>query len=299
MKLFSFGYSVLVAPMLKTQAFFDNATHTVTHLIWETDSGAAMIIDPVLDFEPASATLSSGSADKLLKVIEQKELDLIWVLDTHAHADHLSAGNYIREKTGAKLGIGAHITEIQKTFTPLFMADDVKDDGRVFSRLFEDGDSFKLGNETVSVIHTPGHTPACVCYHVGDMLFVGDTMFMPDFGTARTDFPGGDAATLYRSIQKILALPDETRIFVGHDYLPEGRDEFAWETTVAAQKENIHLAGGVSEADYVAMRNARDATLKAPTLILPSLQVNIRAGALPPESKDGNTHFIIPLNRMG
>lgn len=285
--------------MLKTQAFFDDATHTVSYLVWETDTSAAMIIDPVLDFEPASATLSSASADKLLDAIKEKKLELIWVLDTHAHADHLSAGDYIREKTGAKLGIGAHITEIQKTFTPLFMADDVKNDGRVFCELFKDGDSFKLGNETVTVINTPGHTPACVSYHIGDMLFVGDTMFMPDFGTARTDFPGGDAATLYRSIQKILTLPDETRIFVGHDYLPKGRDEFAWETTVAAQKENVHLAGGVSEAEYVTMRESRDATLKAPTLILPSLQVNIRAGALPPESKDGHTHLVIPINRMG
>ena len=286
--------------MLKTESFFDTATHTITYLVWEVKSGAAMIIDPVLDFEPASATLSSKSADKVLKIVADKNLNLIWVLDTHAHADHLSAGDYIRETTGAKLGIGAHITEIQKTFTPLFMADDVEEDGRVFDCLFEDGDTFKLGEKTVRVIHTPGHTPACVCYHVGDMIFVGDTMFMPDFGTARTDFPGGDAATLYRSIQKILALPDTTRIMVGHDYLPkEGREEFAWETTVAAQKNNVHLADGVSEADYVAMREARDATLKAPTLILPSLQVNIRAGALPPKSKDGHTHFVIPLNRMG
>lgn len=285
--------------MLRTKSFFDDATHTITHLVWEVESGAAMIIDPVLDFEPASATLSSTSADKLLDAVKEKKLDLIWVLDTHAHADHLSAGDYIREKTGAKLGIGAQITEIQKTFTPMFMADDVKEDGRVFCELFDDGATFKLGSETVRVMHTPGHTPACVSYHIGDMLFVGDTMFMPDFGTARTDFPGGNAATLFRSIQKILSLPDETRIFVGHDYLPKGRDEFAWETTVGAQKNNVHLAGGVSEAEYVAMREARDATLKAPTLILPSLQVNIRAGALPPESKDGHTHFVIPLNRMG
>lgn len=285
--------------MIKTQAFFDKATHTVTYLVWEAETGAAMIIDPVLDFEPASATLSSVSADKLLEIIAEKELNLAWVLDTHAHADHLSAGDYIRDKTDAKLGIGAGITEIQKTFTPLFMADDVKEDGRVFCRLFDDGDAFKLGNETVTVMHTPGHTPACVSYLIDGMLFVGDTMFMPDFGTARTDFPGGDAATLYRSIQKILALPDETRIFVGHDYLPKGRDKFAWETTVAEQKENVHLAGGISQDEYVKMRETRDATLKAPTLILPSLQVNIRAGALPPESKDGHTHFVIPVNRMG
>lgn len=285
--------------MLNSQAFFDTATHTVSYLVWEDDSRAAMIIDPVLDFEPASATLSSHSANKILEIVQEKKLDLVWVLDTHAHADHLSAGDYIRQKTGAKLGIGAKITDIQKTFTPLFMADDVNQDGRVFCQLFEDGDRFKLGKESVTVMHTPGHTPACVSYLIGDMLFVGDTMFMPDFGTARTDFPGGDAATLYRSIQKILALPDETRIMVGHDYLPNGREEFAWETTVGAQKNNVHLTGGVSEADYVTMREARDATLKAPTLILPSLQVNIRAGALPPQSKDGHHHFVIPVNRMG
>lgn len=286
--------------MLEKQAFFDTATHTVTYLVWESESRAAMVIDPVLDFEPASATLSTQSADAVLDEIAEKKLDLLWVLDTHAHADHLSAGDYIRDKTGAKLGIGAGITKIQKTFTPLFLADDVAQDGRVFCALFEDGDTFKLGDETVHVMHTPGHTPACVSYLIGDMLFVGDTMFMPDFGTARTDFPGGDAATLYRSIQKILALPEATKIMVGHDYLPkDGRNEFVWETTVAAQKNNVHLAGGVSEADYVKMRESRDATLKAPTLILPSLQVNIRAGALPPQSKDGHHHFVIPVNRMG
>jgi len=286
--------------MIETRAFFDSATHTVTYLVWECESLAAMIIDPVLDFEPAAARLETRSADAVLDVVTEKGLELVRVLDTHAHADHLSAGDYIRQKTGAKLGIGSGITDIQKTFTPLFMADDVTQDGRVFCELFEDGDTFKLGSETVRVIHTPGHTPACVSYHIGDMLFVGDTMFMPDFGTARTDFPGGDAATLYRSIQKILKLPDETKIMVGHDYLPKGgRDEFAWETSVAAQKNNVHLVGGVTEADYVAMREARDATLKAPTLILPSLQVNIRAGALPPESKDGHHHFVIPVNRMG
>ena len=286
--------------MLEKQAFFDTATHTVTYLVWESESRAAMVIDPVLDFEPASATLSTQSADAVLDEIAEKKLDLLWVLDTHAHADHLTAGDYIRDKTGAKLGIGAGITKIQKTFTPLFLADDVAQDGRVFCALFEDGDTFKLGDETVHVMHTPGHTPACVSYLIGDMLFVGDTMFMPDFGTARTDFPGGDAATLYRSIQKILALPEATKIMVGHDYLPkDGRNEFVWETTVAAQKNNVHLAGGVSEADYVKMRESRDATLKAPTLILPSLQVNIRAGALPPQSKDGHHHFVIPVNRMG
>ena len=285
--------------MIETRAFFDPATHTFSYLVWETDSLEAMIIDPVLDYDPAKAHLETRSADILLAAVSKHDLNLKYVLETHAHADHLSSADYIRRETGAKLGIGSRITEVQAAFQSLFMADDVKVDGRVFDHLFEDGEHFTLGSETVHVMHTPGHTPACVSYHIGDRLFVGDTMFMPDFGTARTDFPGGDAATLYRSIQKILALPDDTKVMTGHDYLPKGRDEFAWESTVAEQKNNIHLAGGVSESDYVAMREARDATLKAPTLILPSLQVNIRAGALPPESRDGHHHFVIPVNRMG
>jgi len=285
--------------MIKTRGFFDGATHTISYLVWDTFSREALVIDPVLDFDPASAKLSTDSADEILEELLDRKLNLTWVLDTHAHADHLSAGNYVREKTGAKLGIGSGITAIQETFIPLFLADDVAQDGRVFCKLFEDGDSFKLGSETVSVIHTPGHTPACVSYYIDDMVFVGDTLFMPDFGTARADFPGGDAATLFLSIQKLLALPDETRVMVGHDYLPAGREQHAWETTIGAQRtQNIHIKEGISEADYVEMREARDATLKAPTLILPSLQINIRAGALPPASRDGHHHLVIPLNRI-
>ncbi len=285
--------------MLKHSAFFDKQTHTVTYLVWDADQKSALIIDPVLDYDPAAGRLSTLSADKVLEAATELGLSLEWVLDTHAHADHLSAGDYIRQKTGAKLGIGAHITEVQKTFRPLFLADDVETDGRAFDRLFKDGDTFKLGDQTVRVLHTPGHTPACVSYLIGDRIFVGDTLFMPDYGTARADFPGGDAATLYNSIQKILALPEDTRILVGHDYLPQGRTEFVWETTVGVQKaHNIHIGKGVSQADYIAMREARDKTLKAPTLILPALQVNIRSGALPPVSRDGHHHLVIPLNRI-
>jgi len=285
--------------MLKHKAFFDPQTHTVTYLAWDTQSGAALMMDPVLDYDPAVGRISTGSADRVLAELTKLDLTLEWVLDTHAHADHLSAGDYVRQKTGAKLGIGARITEVQNTFRPLFLADDVHTDGRAFDRLFEDGDSFKLGEQTAHVMHTPGHTPACVSYLIADRIFVGDTLFMPDYGTARADFPGGDAATLYNSIQKILALPEDTKILVGHDYLPKGRTEFAWETTVGEQKStNIHVGNGVTQADYIDMREARDKTLKAPTLILPSLQINIRSGALPPVSRDGHLHLVIPLNRM-
>lgn len=285
--------------MLEHKAFFDKQTNTLTYLVWDKKSGAALIIDPVLDYDPAAGRISTRSADRVLDEVGELGLKLEWVLDTHAHADHLSAGDYIRQKTKAKLGIGQHIVDVQKTFRPFFLADDVTPDGRVFDQLFENGDSFALGDYNVQVLHTPGHTPACVSYLIGDRIFVGDTLFMPDYGTARADFPGGDAATLFLSIQKILALPDDTKILVGHDYLPKSRTEYAWETTVGEQKENnIHIGAGVTQEEYVLMREARDKTLKAPTLILPSLQVNIRSGALPPISRDGHHHLVIPLNRI-
>lgn len=285
--------------MLKHKAFFDKQTHTLSYLIWDEESKAALIIDPVLDYDPAAGRISTRSADKVLQEAGKLGLTLEWVLDTHAHADHLSAGDYIRQQTQAKLGIGSRITEVQKAFCPLFLADDVTPDGRVFDKLFEDGDIFNLGGHSVHVLHTPGHTPACVSYLIGDRVFVGDTLFMPDFGTARADFPGGDAATLYDSIQKILSLPNDTKIMVGHDYLPKGRTQYAWETSVGEQKSgNIHIGGAVTQDEFVAMREARDKTLKAPTLILPSLQVNIRSGALPPISRDGHHHLVIPLNRI-
>jgi len=280
----------------RVQAFFDRATSTVSYLVSDPATGQAAIIDPVLDFEPKAAKLSTTSADALLQAVADQGLTLAYVLETHAHADHLSAADYIRGKTGAKVVIGVHIREVQKTFIPVFEADDVAADGAVFDVLLDEGDTLALGELTVRVLHTPGHTPACVTYLIGDAAFVGDTLFMPDYGTARADFPGGDAATLYRSIRKILALPPETRVFVGHDYLPAGREEFRWETTVAEERaRNVHAHEGVSEAEFVAMRQARDATLAAPTLILPSLQVNIRAGALPPATAAGNVFLRLPV----
>jgi glyoxylase-like metal-dependent hydrolase (beta-lactamase superfamily II) len=280
----------------RIQAFFDPATSTASYLVSDPATGTAAIVDPVLDFEPKAARLSTASADAVLAAVAAQGLTLAYVLETHAHADHLSAADYIRRETGAKVVIGARITEVQKAFIPLFEAEDVRADGRVFDTLVEDGAALPLGELSIGVLHTPGHTPACVTYRIGDAAFVGDTLFMPDYGTARADFPGGDAATLYRSIRKILALPPETRLFVGHDYLPPGRDEVRWETTVAEERaRNIHVHDGVDEAGFVAMRQARDATLAAPTLILPSLQVNIRAGALPPPTAGGHVFLRLPV----
>lgn len=278
------------------QAFFDPATFTATYLVSDPATGVAAIIDPVLDFEPKAARLSTASADALLDAVKARGLTLSYVLETHAHADHLSAADYIRKKTGAKIVIGARIVEVQKTFIPVFEAE-VAADGAAFDVLMNEGDALPLGEFSIGALHTPGHTPACLTYRIGDAAFVGDTLFMPDYGTARADFPGGDATTLYRSIRKVLALPPETRIFVGHDYLPEGRADYRWETTVAEERaRNVHVHDGVEEADFVALRQARDATLAAPTLILPSLQVNIRAGALPEPTAAGNVFLRIPVS---
>jgi glyoxylase-like metal-dependent hydrolase (beta-lactamase superfamily II) len=278
------------------QAFFDSATNTVTYLVSDPATQAAAIIDPVLDFDPKTARITTGSADAVLKAVADRGLHPKWVLETHAHADHLSAAELIRARTGAAIAIGAQIVAVQQAFGALF---ETETDARVFDRLVEDGDTLDLGNLKIGVLHTPGHTPACVTYLVGDAAFVGDTLFMPDYGTARADFPGGDAAVLYRSIAKILALPEATRIFVGHDYLPPGRTAFAWETTVAEQRaRNIHIHDGISEAAFVAMRQARDATLGAPTLILPALQVNIQAGALPAPSARGRVFLRLPVNAL-
>jgi glyoxylase-like metal-dependent hydrolase (beta-lactamase superfamily II) len=282
----------------QVQAFFDKATSTASYLVRDPATGHAAIVDPVLDFEPKAGVLSTASADALLAAVADQGLTLDYVLETHAHADHLSAADYIRRATGAQVVIGREITQVQKAFIPVFEADDVVADGRAFDRLLAEGDELPLGDLTIRVLHTPGHTPACVTYLIGDAAFVGDTLFMPDYGTARADFPGGDAATLYRSIRKIMALPGQTRVFVGHDYLPAGRETFVWETTVAEQRAaNIHAHEGVAEADFVAMRQARDATLAAPTLILPSLQVNIRAGALPEPSPAGRVFLKLPVTR--
>lgn len=279
------------------QTFFDSATFTATHLVSDPMSGLAAVIDPVWDFEPRSASLANRSADAVLAAVAERGLELKFVLETHAHADHLTAADYLRRKTGAKIAIGARITEVQKTFMPLFEIADQIADGAAFDILLNDGDTLSLGGTAIRTMHTPGHTSACVTYLIGDAAFVGDTLFMPDFGTARTDFPGGDAASLYRSIQKILALPDETRVFVGHDYLPpSGRTEFQWETTVGEQRaHNIHIHRGVTEADFIAMRRARDATMAPPGLILPSLQVNVRGGALPPPSAHGGIFLKLPV----
>ena len=286
--------------MADIQGFFDPQTATVTYLVADPATKAAAIIDPVMDYAPNAARLSAKSVDAILAGAAARGLRIEWALDTHAHADHLSAADYVRRKTGAKIGIGAHITDVQKVFAPLFAAEGVRPDGGDFDALFMDGETFKIGSLEARVIHTPGHTPACVTYVIGDAAFVGDTLFMPDYGTARADFPGGDAAMLYRSIQKILGLPSNTRIFTGHDYLPAGRAEPAWEATVAQQRAaNIHVHDGVSEAEFVALRRARDATLAAPALILPSLQVNIRAGALPPAEEDGRIYLKLPVNRLG
>ena len=278
---------------------FDAATHTISYIVSDPATGAAAIIDPVLDYDPAAVRTSTASVDKLLAMIAERELKLEQVLETQAHAGHLTGAHGIRERTGAPVSIGERITKVQKTFGDLFEAADVRADASQFDRTWSDGDRFMLGSIEAEVIHTPGHTPACVTYRIGDALFVGDTLFMPDYGTARCDFPGGDARTLYRSIGKLLAYPDETRVFVGHDYLPAGRSEFAWETTIGAQKAgNIHVGGGGSEDDYVAMREARDATLAMPQLILPSLQVNIRAGELPPAEASGRRFMRLPLNAV-
>jgi glyoxylase-like metal-dependent hydrolase (beta-lactamase superfamily II) len=280
----------------KVQAFFDTATSTATYLISDPATKTAAVIDPVLDFEPKGAKLSTLSADAVLAAARAQGLTIAYVLETHAHADHLSAADHIRRQTGARVVIGAKIVDVQATFASLFEAQDVKPDGADFDRLVKEGDSLPLGQMVIHVLHTPGHTPACVTYLIGDCAFVGDTLFMPDYGTARTDFPGGDAATLYRSIRKILELPRPTRLFVGHDYLPPGRQDFRWETTVAEERaHNIHLAAGVTEAEFVALREARNRSLAPPALILPSLQVNIRAGALPTPSPKGRVFLKLPV----
>ena len=278
------------------QTFFDRQTSTATYLVVDPATGQAAIVDPVLDFEPKGGRLSTASADAVLTAVRDRGLTLRYVLETHAHADHLSAADYIRGRTGAEIVIGREIIQVQKAFIPLFEADDVAADGRAFDHLLAEGDELPLGELQIGVLHTPGHTPACVTYLIGDAAFVGDTLFMPDYGTARADFPGGDAASLYRSIRRIMALPPRTRVFVGHDYLPPGRETFRCETTIAEQKAgNIHVHDGVAEDAFVAMRKARDATLAPPTLILPSLQVNIRAGALPAPSPAGRVFLKLPV----
>lgn len=276
------------------QAFFDGATNSVSYIVADAAENVAAIIDPVLGFDAASGSIDTEAADAMLGAAEGFEVR--WVLETHAHADHLSAGHYLKERTGAQTAIGAGIRDVQREFAGRVGADDVRLDGRDFDRLLADGDRLPLGALEIEVIATPGHTPACVSYKIGDAVFVGDTMFMPDYGTARCDFPGGDARQLYRSMHRILSLPRETRLFMCHDYKAPGRDTFAWETTVGEQLDrNVHIGGGVGEDDYVAMREARDATLKVPKLLYPAIQVNIRGGRMPPPEANGTIYLKLPL----
>lgn len=283
-------------PVIK--AFFDQETFTVTYVVHDAETKCAAIIDSVFDFDPASGRTSFDSADEVIAYVDELGLKVEWLLETHAHADHLSAAPYLQEKLGGKIAIGEHIVKVQDVFGKLFNAGtEFQRDGSDFDHLFADGDTFKIGTIDVTVMHVPGHTPADIAYIVGDAVFVGDTMFMPDYGTARADFPGGDARKLYQSMRRLLSLPDTTRLFMCHDYLPEGRDEYVWETTVEEQRKgNIHAHDGVSEDEFVKMRTERDKTLDMPRLILPSVQVNMRAGHLPPPEENGVRYLKVPLN---
>lgn len=281
------------------QAFFDSATWTVTYVVFDEPGGHCAIIDPVLDYDPKAGRTKNTSADKLIEFVQSERLTVDWILETHAHADHLSSADYLKSKLGGKTAIGDHIPNVQRVFKQLFnMEDSFNPDGSQFDHLFADGDTFEVGRLQGKVLFVPGHTPADLAYQFADAIFIGDTMFMPDVGTARADFPGGDARQLYRSIQKLLAFPAETRLFMCHDYPPTDRP-VAWETTVAAQRaHNIHVHDGVSEDEFVAMRTARDATLEMPVLILPSVQLNVRAGKMPPAEENGVAYFKIPINAL-
>ena len=291
------GFMTATESRAAIRAFFDEATETVSYLIADPASRRAAIVDSVLDFDSASGKIATYSADTMLEAVAADDLEVVWVLETHPHADHLSASAYVKSRTGAKTAIGSGVRAVQKAFGPRFAADDIKPDGGDFDRLLDDGDTLPLGDLTIEVMATPGHTPACVSYRVGDAVFVGDTLFMPDYGTARTDFPGGNARQLYRSIQRLLSRPSETRLFMCHDYKAPGRDKYAWETTVGEERDcNVHIGGAVSEDDYVAMREARDATLHAPKLLYPSIQVNIRGGRIPPPESNGERYLKLPLS---
>ncbi len=282
------------------KAFFDEATNTISFLVRDPEGSACAIIDSLLDFDYASGRTDTKSADAIISFVKSEGLDVQWILETHVHADHLSAAPYLQEKLGGQIGIGDNIKIIQETFGKVFNeGTEFERDGSQFDALFVDGSSIHIGQMRGDVLHTPGHTPACLTYVIGDAAFVGDTLFMPDFGTARCDFPGGSSETLYNSVQKILALPDDTRIFVGHDYKAPGRDEFAWETTVAEQKAmNVHIGDGKTQDEFMAMRDTRDASLGMPKLIVPSLQINMRAGHMPPEDENGDVFLKVPINKI-
>ncbi|WOR14426.1 MBL fold metallo-hydrolase [Hyphomonas sp. FCG-A18] len=280
--------------------FFDQATYTISYVVSDPETKQCAIIDSLLDFDQASGRTTTESADKLIAFVREQGLTCEWIIDTHVHADHLTAAPYIREQIGGKTAIGDQIPVVQRVFGEIFNEDQsFHTDGSQFDHLFTDGEIYHIGNLEARAIHTPGHTPACMSHLIGDALFVGDTIFMPDFGTARCDFPGGDAGTLFDSIQKLFALPDETRMFLCHDYMAPGRDTYRWETTVGEQKEsNIHIKTGTSRDDFIAMRTARDATLDMPKLILPSVQINMRAGDMPPPEDNGQRYMKLPINAL-
>ena len=282
------------------RAFFDEPTSTVSYLVADPTTKAAAVIDPVLDYDPSAGAVDTRSVKAILREAEEAGYRILWVLETHAHADHLSAAPYIKAKTGARVGIGEHIRDVQQVFRAVFDAVDIAADGSDFDHLFRDGEHFEVGALDVDVLHTPGHTAADVSYKIGDAIFVGDTMFMPDYGTARADFPGGDAQRLYQSIRRLLAYPPETRLFTCHDYKAPGRDVYVWESTVAEQRtNNVHVKDGISENEFTAMRSKRDATLAPPRLLLPAIQVNIRAGKFPPRQSNGVRYLQIPLKMKG
>jgi len=287
-----------MSPAVK--AFFDENTNTVSYVVKLPGNRHCAIIDSVLDFDYTSGRTGTRSADVVIAWITGQHLEVAWILETHIHADHLSAAVHIHNRLGGKIGIGEHITMVQDTFGKLYNeGPEFLRDGSQFDRLFKEGDSFYIGQMRADVLHTPGHTPACLTYVIGDAAFVGDTLFMPDFGTARCDFPGGSAETMWASVQKILALPEATRIFVGHDYKAAGRDVYAWESTVGEQKaRNVHVGAGHSKDDFVRIRTARDATLKMPKLIMPSLQINMRAGHMPPAEDNGTVYLKVPVNQF-
>jgi glyoxylase-like metal-dependent hydrolase (beta-lactamase superfamily II) len=285
---------------LSVKCFFDEITSTATYVIADTVAKQCAIIDSVLTFEQSSAKTSTELADEIIDYIQNKHWQCLWILETHAHADHLTAAPYLHDKLGGEIAIGKHIVKVQEIFKPIFnFEEEFVTDGRQFDQLLSEGDVLQLGAYAIKVLHTPGHTPACVTFIVDDVAFVGDTLFMPDYGTARCDFPGGDAAMLYNSIQKIFALPDNTKIYVGHDYKAPDREEFAWQSTVALQKaENIHINANITAEKFVENRNQRDATLPMPKLILPSVQINIRAGHFPPVAKNGVYYLSLPMNTL-
>jgi len=286
-------------PKPDIRAFFDEATFTVTYVVSDPRSARAAVIDPVLNYDPTSGRTSTTSADQVIDYVTNNKLGVDWILETHVHADHLSGAPYLKEKLGGQTAIGAAVTAVQETFKSVFNLNDLATDGSQFDRLLSDGDTFPIGDIEGQVIATPGHTPACVTYIIGDSAFVGDTLFMPDFGTARTDFPGGNASHLFASIQKILALPDDTRLFMCHDYKAPGRDVFAWETSVAEQLDaNIHINKRVSDEEFVEMREDRDSQLGMPKLLLPAIQVNVRAGQLPEPENNNIRYLKIPLDAV-